>query len=156
MAINIKEKLQLVKGQSKLESVKIEATLEAVTEKIKESFGEKAIVVSWQFNCIKWGYLQSGEIMFSDDEEWNINLEKIKKVREDPNDYSYILDYCNHSEIDTKYTYPDFNDKRVNHFHIDVTFIFDLETFLVEQYNSFVWGITNNKFGLLDIQGDAE
>lgn len=89
-------------------------------------------------------------------EEWNINLEKIEKVREDSNDYSYILDYCNHSEIDTKYTYPDFNDKQVNHFHIDVTFIFDLETFLAEQYNSFVWGITNNKFGLLDIQGDAE
>lgn len=74
MAINIKKKLQLVTGQSKLESVKIEANLEAVTEKIKENFGKKAIIVTWQFNCVKWGQYQAGEILFSDNEEWNINL----------------------------------------------------------------------------------
>lgn len=74
MAINIKNKLQLATTPSKLESIKIEASLEAVTKKIKETFGEKAIIVSWQFNCIKWGILQGSEIIFLDDEDWNINL----------------------------------------------------------------------------------
>lgn len=78
--------------------------------------------------------------------------DKIEKVHSDPDDHAYMLDLSSHSEIDTQYTYPGLDANKIQHLHLDVYMFVPLDEFLNEEYQSFVWGNTESKFGILDIK----
>ena len=92
-----------------------------------------------------------------DDWDYNSELENIQVYRSDfPEERCYEIDNCSHSQIDNKYDLPGVDDKLISHFHIDSIFIFDLERWLENNYQSYIWGATNHKFGLLDKRGELD
>ena len=68
----------------------------------------------------------------------------------------YIIDNSHHSELDTQYSYPNIDSSCIQHIHLDTLLIVELKTFIEEECASFVWGQTENKFGLLDIKRKGE
>ena len=92
-----------------------------------------------------------------DDWDYNSELENIQIYRPDfPEEKCYEIDNCSHSQIDNKYDLPGVDDKLISHFHIDNTFIFDLDWWLQNGHQSYIWGATNHKFGLLDKRGELD
>ena len=92
-------------------------------------------------------------------DDWNYNseLEKIEVWRPSHlEERCYIIDNCSHSPIDNKYDLPGVDDKLISHIHLDSTFIFDLDWWLQDGHQSYIWGSTNHKFGLLDKRGELD
>ena len=68
------------------------------------------------------------------------------------NEHSYTCEMSCHSELDTEYTYPDLPSDKLQHIHLDTFFVFDMNQFLADGEQSYIWGSTENKFGLIDIK----
>jgi len=65
----------------------------------------------------------------------------IKKLNEgNAKDERYIIDYCTHTGKDK------------NKIHLECVLIMPLDVFIKEGYESFVWGQTKTKYGLLDLE----
>lgn len=87
-------------------------------------------------------------------EDWDYNSEIEKLERNKPHsskDLSYIIDNCSH-RIPNRYEMKEIFKENIDYFDIDVTYVIDFEQFLEEGSCAFVWGQTNNKFGVLDFR----
>ena len=76
--------------------------------------------------------------------------DKIKK-----NNNIYTIDYSKHTKIDTKYSNPDLVRLPLAAINLDSLLICSLDDFYEEQYASFIWGDTNSKFGLIDLEKEG-
>lgn len=62
----------------------------------------------------------------------------------------YLVDECYHADLDTKYEYPQFKGQPLQKMGLEVTMIVAFDVFISDEYCSWIWGTTENKFGLLD------
>lgn len=85
-------------------------------------------------------------------------LEKyLEKPREEnfPDEHNYNYDRCIRNSLDTKYSFPYLEGLPLKDIHLDVTHIIDMHNLNKEEYVSFIWGSTDKKFGLIDIDREA-
>ena len=82
--------------------------------------------------------------IYSDD------YDRIEKYRDKtfPEENNYLLDLSAHYELDTEYTYTKLKGLPLQGIHLDVMYIIDLNKF--DNSESFIWGNTETKFGLID------
>lgn len=68
----------------------------------------------------------------------------------------YLVDECYHADLDTEYEYPQFKGQPLQKIGLEVTMIIAFDIFMANEYCSWIWGITENKFGLLDKKAKGE
>lgn len=74
------------------------------------------------------------------------------KLEQSNDGFRYTLDFSVWSELDTKYQYPELKELPLQHIHLDTLLIVEFDKFIEEEGASFIWGQTENKFGLIDIK----
>lgn len=81
----------------------------------------------------------------------------LEKPREKyfPDEYNYNYDRCVRNPLDTKYSFPYLEGLPLLDISLDTTHIIDMNYLKEEKYVSFIWGSTDKKFGLIDIDRDA-
>lgn len=88
---------------------------------------------------------------------YNDDYNKIEKYRDKnfPEENNYLLDLSSHHALDTEYTYTNLKGLPLQGIHLDVMYIIDLNKF--DGSESFIWGSTETKFGLIDYKrGEKE
>ena len=89
----------------------------------------------------------------------NVTFEELKKelciynddiIEQYKDEDIYLVDECYHADLDTKYEYPQFEGQPLQKMGLEVTMIVAFDVFITDEYCSWVWGTTENKFGLLD------
>ena len=63
----------------------------------------------------------------------------------------YKVDYSKHRDIDTKWSNPELDGLPLKAIHLESLLIVSLDEFYKDESACFVWGNTNSKFGLIDL-----
>ena len=81
----------------------------------------------------------------------------LEKPREKyfPDEYNYSCDRCVRNPLDTRYSFPYLEGLPLLDIHLDTVHIVDMNYLKKEKYASFIWGSTDKKFGLIDIDRNA-
>ena len=85
-------------------------------------------------------------------------LEKyLEKPREKyfPDEHNYNYDRTVRNKLDTKYSFPYLAELPLRDIYLDATHIIDMEYLDRKGSAGFIWGSTDKKFGLIDIDRDA-
>ena len=78
----------------------------------------------------------------------------MEDVEKHPQNEVYTIDKTKHGELDTQYTYPEFQGTGARYIGLENCLIVPLDVLITEEYAHWIWGQTNTKFGLIDKKGD--
>lgn len=83
--------------------------------------------------------------------------EHLEKQREEnyPDEYNYNYDRCGRSPLDTKYSFPYLSGLPLLDIHLDTLHIVDMNCLRNGETANFIWGSTDKKFGLIDVDREA-
>ena len=90
-------------------------------------------------------------------DEYMIPRDEIEKYLEKPREkyfpeeHNYNLDRTVRNPLDTKYSFPYLEGLPLVDIHLDTMHIIDMKYLTQEEHVSFIWGSTDKKFGLIDI-----
>ena len=81
----------------------------------------------------------------------------LEKPREKyfPDEYNYNYDRCIRNPLDVKYSFPYLKGLPLLDIHLETTHIIDMNYLREEKYVDFIWGSTDKKFGLIDINRES-
>ena len=94
-------------------------------------------------------------------EDLMVPREEVEKYLEKPrekyflDEYNYNYDRCVRNPLDTKYSFPYLKGLPLLDIHLETTHIIDINYLKEEKYVGFIWGSTDKKFGLIDIDRES-